>query len=120
MAVDADNFRARFPEFSGISDAVIDRWLAEAGRNHNVTQWGGKSDDGLAYQAAHLIVVFEGAPGSGFDGDYAGPIKREREGQVETELIGVADVFLKDDFGTTKYGRRYLALRATLFVTRCT
>lgn len=115
MAITVADIKTRFPEFAGLDDGVIAQYLAEAERNHNAGQWGGKSDDGLAYQTAHLLACFaageDSEPGSG-------PISSEREGEVAVSYA-VSDRVKDSAFGSTKYGRWYLELRKTIFVTRC-
>lgn len=116
MSVNASSFKAALPEFASVDDAIVERWLAEATRHHNITQWGLKSDDGLIYLTAHLLASF--AQG-GFDEPGAGPVTSEREGQVAVSYK-VSSVFTEDEFGSTKYGRRYASIRKTVFTTRCT
>lgn len=116
MTVNATNFKARFSEFACLDDDTVTRWLAEATRYINTTQWGGKADDGLAYLTAHLIVTFE-ADAIGEDEPGAGPVKSEREGSIAV-AYGISDTFLKDSMGGTKYGRRYREILKTIFVTR--
>ena len=120
MAVDATELKARFPEFACLDDSVITRWLTEAARGVNATQWGGKYDDGLSYLTAHLIVTFEAERlGTGEPG--AGPITSEKEGPISYSIspLVVAEKFRQDSLGGTKYGRRYRELLSTIFVTRC-
>lgn len=116
MAVTATDFKTRFPEFACLDDAVVDRWLAEATRYINATQWGTKGDDGIAYLGAHLIVTFEADAIAG-DEPGAGPIKSEREGSVAV-AYEISDNFMQDSMGGTKYGRRYREILKTIFVTR--
>lgn len=116
MTVDATNFKARFQELACLDDAVITRWLAEATRYINITQWGGKADDGLAYLTAHLIATFE-TEALKTDEPGAGPVTSEREGGVATSYA-IAESFTKDSMGGTKYGRRYREILGTVFVTR--
>jgi hypothetical protein len=120
VAIDAAEFKARFPEFTGLDDAVVTRWLDEAARYLNVTQWAGKYDDGQAYSTAHLISIFE-ADTLGTEEPAAGVITSEKEGQVSASVspLVVAEIFRKDSFGSTKYGRRYREILRTIFVTRC-
>ena len=115
MALTAAEFVARFPEFGTVDAAVISRWIDEAGRSHNSAQWGGKSDDGLAYLTAHLIVTF--GPDACGEGA-AGPVSSEREGQIAVGYA-VGQIFKNSEMGSTKYGRRYIQLRKTIFVTHC-
>lgn len=120
MAVTADSFKAKFPEFACLDDAVINRWLTEASSYVNATQWGAKADDGICYLTAHLLTVFESEDlGIGETG--AGPVTAEKEGQVSVSIspLVVAEAFRKDSMGATKYGRRYIDIRALCFACRC-
>lgn len=124
MSITAADIIDRFPEFSAVDPGEIDRYIAEAERNTNRAQWGGKADDSVAYLTAHLMSIFGatttsgdacGCPGL----DEPGPVTAEREGQVSA-AYRVPDLYAKNEYGTTKYGRRYLTLLQTIFVTRCT
>lgn len=120
MAVDADALKVRFQEFACLDDAVVTRWLDEAARSLNTTQWGGKYDDAHSYLTAHLIATFEASRlGTGEPG--AGPVTSEAEGKVSLSVspLVIAESFRKDSMGGTKYGRRYRELLRTIFVTRC-
>jgi hypothetical protein len=117
LTVDATNFKARFPELACLDDDVVTRWLTEAARYINTSQWSGKADDGHAYLTAHLIVTFE-ADKLDSDEPGAGPIKSEREGSVAV-AYEIAEAFKQSSLGGTKYGRRYLEIQKTIFVTRC-
>jgi len=117
VAVTVVTIKARFPEFASLGDDTIAMYLAEAERSHNAGQWGGKSDDGLSYLTAHLLAMF-GASGDGCDDPAPGPVTSEREGAVAASYA-VSDEAKQSEFGSTKYGRRYLELRRTIFVTRC-
>lgn len=118
MTVTVSTLKARFPEFESVDSATVEVYLAEASRSHNVTQWGAKSDDGLSYLTAHLMAMF--LPGYEY-GNAAGPVSSEREGQVQVSYA-ISDQLknASGDYGATKYGRRYLSLLNTIFVTRCT
>lgn len=120
MAVDAADIKTRFPEFATIDNATIDRWLAEAGRQHNTTQWGGKSDDGLAWLTAHFLAAFEGT-GNGITVELgAGPLTGATEDRVSASWspLLVPKIFGQNDLGTTKYGRRYLSMVKALQTCR--
>ena len=120
MAVVATEIKARFPEFACLDDDVVTRWLDEAARNINATQWDGKYDDGLSYLTAHLLVTFQ-ADALGLDEPGAGATTSEKEGQISYAVspLVVAPMFRKDSLGANKYGRRYLEIKSTIFVTRC-
>ena len=122
MTVTAGDIKTRFPDLASIPTATIDQYLAEAGRMHSTDCWGDKSDDGLAYLTAHFLVAFaQSGEGAGCDLG-PGPLTNDRVGQVSSSWspLTVPKIFAQDDLGTTKYGRRYLSLRNTLFCCRCT
>ena len=120
MTVTAADIKTRFPEFGSIDSTVVQRWLDEAERNHDACQWGGKSDDGLAWLTAHFLAAFGDQCQQSKLGP--GPLTSSREGQVAASWspLTVPGIFRKNDLGTTKYGRRYLSMVKTLFVCRCT
>jgi len=120
MTVTVSDIKNRFPEFGSISAVDITRWIDEGLRQHNVECWGEKSDDGLAYMVAHFLATF--GPGTcGANGAGPGVLTGSSEGQVSASWspMTIPKIFTKDDFGTTKYGRRYLTLRASIFCCRC-
>lgn len=121
MSVTASSIKTKFPEFASVPDATITVWIAEAERNHNAECWDGKSDDGLSYMVAHFLAAFPSTDTSS-QGLGAGPLTGDRQGQEAASWspLTVPKIFAKDDFGTTKYGRRYLSLRDSLFCCRCT
>ena len=57
MALTADGFRLRFPEFSRTPVALIDAKLAEAELEVSSTIWGTKADLGVGYLTAHLLSM---------------------------------------------------------------
>jgi hypothetical protein len=119
MSITAADIKDRFPEFASVDSTTITRWLEEAERNHCADQWAGKSDDGLSYLTAHLMSLFASQGCEGIEVKGPGPLVSSTEGSVSASW-SVPEMFNKDDLGTTKYGRRYLSLLNTLFVTRCT
>ena len=121
MTITAADIKTRFPEFGSVATARITRWLEEAERNQNACQWGAKSDDGLAWLTAHFLAAF---PDDCETGDRLGPgpLTANAQGKESASWspLTVPKIFAKDDLGTTKYGRRYLSMRATIFACRCT
>jgi hypothetical protein len=88
----AADLKARFPEFSAVSDTLIDLLLAEAGAQVGETWVERDRKPATLYLAAHLLTM-EGEPGrtvSGANGATAatGPMKRRKVGDVETEFAG--------------------------------
>lgn len=57
MAIDADGFRVRFPEFERTPGGLIDAKLAEAELEISRAVWGAKADLGVGYLAAHLLSM---------------------------------------------------------------
>lgn len=121
MAVTVASIKADFPEFAALDSATITYWLELAERNHNATCWAGKSDDGLSWLTAHFLAAFVGTEGCPPELG-PGPLTAQTEGSESASWspLTVPKVFAKDDLGTTKYGRRYLSMRATVFCCRCT
>lgn len=120
MTVTAADIKSLFPEFAATDTATIDRWLAEAGRNHNVECWGSKSDDGLAWLTAHFLKAF-GLP-CGPTAFGPGPLTGTAQGQTSASWspLTIPVAFRKNDLSTTAYGRRYLSMADTIFCCRCT
>lgn len=122
MTLTANDIKNRFPEFAGVDSATITGWIEESLRNHNVECWGAKSDDGLAYMVAHFLAAFPKTTGCpdpfGFG---AGVLTGSSEGAVSASWspMTIPKDYTKDDFGSTKYGRRYLSMRSSLFCCRC-
>jgi len=54
MSVTATEVKALFPELASMADATIEAWIAVAERHHNAEAWGGKSEDGITFLAAHF------------------------------------------------------------------
>ena len=57
MAVDTRSFLARFPEFEPASRSMVDEAIDEASRNVDPDVFGEKTDDGIRWQAAHLLAI---------------------------------------------------------------
>ena len=121
MTVTATDIRTRFAEFAALDSNTIDRWLAEAGRNHNAVCWGEKSDDGLAWLTAHFLKAFPPACGAP-TALGPGPLTGSAQGQTSASWspLTIPVSFRKNDLSTTAYGRRYLSMADTVFCGRCT
>lgn len=115
----AATFKARFPEFAAVSDALIEIVLAEAIDKVGPT-WGERDrQPAQLYLTAHLLTL-EGEPGrttAGAGGAQAstGAIKRFTVGDVTTEFVGVSGGAGGGDTGasyylSTTYGARYWKL----------
>lgn len=116
MSLTAADIKIRFPEFAAIDLAVIDRWLDEASRQHNTTQWAGKSDDALAWFVAHFLAAFV-LPSDGTTSQPGpGPLTGATEDRVSASWspLTIPKIFATNDLGSTIYGRRYLSMVAAL------
>jgi hypothetical protein len=122
----AVSFKARFPEFVPVADALINLILAEAIPMAGETWLERDRAPAQMYYAAHLLAI-QGyparavAPGSGSGSiDVVGPMKRRRVGDVETEYAGTSSTSSGSGSGSgngdsflesTAYGRQYLEIR---------
>jgi len=117
-------FKARFPEFTSVSDTLVGLVLGEAVERVGDTWLERDRARAQMYLAAHLLAM-EGEParsaaiangGTGGETLLNGAVKRRRVGDVETEFAGVSsgDVGssggLAASYTSTAYGRRYLEL----------
>lgn len=110
--------KARFQEFRQIADTELQPWIDEAERNVCREAWRSRGDDGVLYLAAHLYAVFGAAEGIGAGSFGFGPVESKRVDQVQASYA-IGDLFKNSDLGSTKYGRRYLALRRQIHALRC-
>lgn len=122
MTVTAADIKTRFPEFGSIDTALVTRWLDEAARQHNSTQWDSKSDDALAWLTAHFLAVYV----VGSDGVTSslgpGPLTGATEDRVSASWspLTIPKIFAQNDLGTTGYGRRYLSMASQTMTCRVT
>jgi len=86
LAVTAQEFRVRFPEFDGQKNSDIDAMIAQALRMVSSTPDGDLRDDAVGFGAAHLFTI--------------APFGEEARIDPATAKEGLA---------TTIYGRRFLA-----------
>lgn len=124
VAPTAADLKARYPEFDAVSDGLIDLILADAIADVD-SRWieADRARAQLAL-AAHMLTL-EGEPDrsltiadGGTVSPLAGPIKRDKVGDVETEYFGASDSSGSSSsggiygYGSTKYGQQFLKLRA--------
>ncbi len=57
MAVDRDNFCARFPEFEPATEPMIRTAIAEAVNNVDVDVFKTKTDEAVRWKTAHLLAI---------------------------------------------------------------
>ncbi len=119
MSITAAEFKIRFPEFVGETDARVNVFIADAVLVVNESQFGTKYDLGLYYLTAHyLYMANKSADGSTTVG---GPIaSRAVDGtSVSYQTVGTDNEW-KNYLLTTTYGQRYLAIIRTLPVNAFT
>ncbi|RIY00211.1 DUF4054 domain-containing protein [Aureimonas flava] len=122
-----DQFIARYPVFQPASEALVRSVLAEAAQTVGApgeTRWLERDyAPAIRLLTAHNLIVegvLSGGSGSA-DGTYAGPITKERVGDVEVTYGGSSSS--SDDgvsnsanpLASTSYGRQYLALMRANF-----
>lgn len=112
----SSDFKARFPEFCKVSNALVSMILGEAAGQVGETWLERDRKPATLYLAAHLLAM-EGEPGrsaGGTGGGITGPMKRRKVGDVETEFAGFGrtDANGRTDAGyeLTAYGRQFLRL----------
>lgn len=112
-------FKARYPEFTAVSDALVQLVLNDAIGDVGDTWLEKDRARAQMLLAAHILTV-EGEPGrteNGSSGATAGSglIKRDKVGDVETEFAapsssGDGSSSLLAAYAQTFYGRQYLEL----------
>lgn len=103
-------FKQRHPTFAAVADGTVEAMISEAARSVS-TAWS-ESDyaDAIMYLAAHMIAE-ETTAGGTSAASKAGAIKRVKADSVEIEYSGQASAGALDAaYGSTVYGRRFLAL----------
>jgi hypothetical protein len=115
VTVTAQDIKDTFSEFSGTSDQLIERFLTQAERRVNVTQWGEKSDDATLWLTAHLLKIESQLRSGG--GAAGGPISQRKVGDLSVSYkipTNVSDSFL----ASTTYGQYYLDLKTGIWPER--
>lgn len=108
------DLKARFPEFTAVSDALVNLILNGEAIPRVGEDWYERDrKTATLYLAAHLLAA-EGEPdrSTGGASSSTGPIKRERAGDTEIEYAvttSSADV-TAGDYASSTYGRRFLEL----------
>jgi len=113
----ASDLKQRFPEFTAVSDTLVNLILAEASAQVGETWLERDRKPATLYLAAHMLAS-EGrdAAAAGVVGGDAvtGPLKRRKVGDVEAEFAGVSsssgDGSSASEYASTAYGLRYLEL----------
>lgn len=108
MTVSATSMKLVFPEFGDMDNAQVQFAVDEAARGVDTNWFDKDRDRGQMYLAAHYLVVARQRAASAT----GQKIKSERIGELSVTYADddkqpVAD---PDDYTTTVYGSRYLAL----------
>lgn len=108
-------FKARYPEFTPVSDALVQLVLNDAIDAVGDTWFERDRARAQMLLAAHMLTV-EGEPGRSTTGQGAGatgPVKRRKVGDVETEFAGTggsAGDGSASGYAATFYGQEFLSL----------
>jgi len=115
-----DQFKERFPIFSDSDDGIIDTLIVEASHGVDASWKEYDYQPAIMYLAAHLLATDNSDEGDQVEigaAGGAGAIASESFGSglsVSYATGGAANaegsLSSDDEFGTTEYGRRYLAL----------
>lgn len=115
-AISVEMFRARYPEFAPVSDALISLVLSESLDSIGDTWLQKDRTKAQMLLAAHKLAT-EGEParssGNGGGGSTSGAVKRMKVGDVEVEYAGFGSGSgsgAASGFASSVYGQRYLAL----------
>lgn len=113
-ALSVEMFKARFPEFAPVPDALISLVLAEYSDGIGNIWLQRDRVQAQMLLAAHKLAM-EGEPqrskgGNGGGGTISGAVKRMKVGDVEVEYAGVSGSAGSGGLGASVYGQRYLAL----------
>lgn len=112
MAVTVSDIKTDFPEFAGLANGIITRFLAKAALRVSAAEWGLKFDDGIEFLTAHLLQRRLEGTGSG-----SGPVTSEKVGDISVGYAA-SKIATDSEFGSTVYGRMYLQLCSEIFAVR--
>lgn len=125
----ASVLKARYPEFTVVSDVLAGLVLTDAASMVDETWREGDRTPAMLAYAAHMLAM-EGEParsatiaagGSASGGGSTGAVKRIKVGDVETEFAGAAGSGSSDAVGSaawlsaSAYGQQFLILRRRNF-----
>jgi hypothetical protein len=93
-------FKAQFPEYAGLTDAVVNAAISEAARRVDDSWTSGDFPLAIVYLAAHFLASYADAVGGG-------AIQSESFGPIS---VSYANTSSTDGLAGTSYGLRYLDL----------
>ena len=99
-----EEFLKIVPEFSEEDTEVIQFWLDTTCSMINIECWGNKASSAHILLTAHFMAVEDNQEG--------GPTKRKKIDKLEIE--NAVKENSDEEFGSTKWGRLYLAMRRTV------
>lgn len=115
MAVTANDIRDCFGEFASLSDSVINKWLEQAERRVNRTQWGEKADDATLWLTAHLLSITQSLA-CGVEPS-PGAVASRKVGDL-AESYKLPDRMSQTFLASTTYGQYYQTLKTGIWPTR--
>jgi hypothetical protein len=110
------DFTSRFPVFADSDSALIDRLLAEASASVDESWVEGDYQPAILYLTAHLLATDNSGEGDAVNigGAGGGVLTSESFGGMSasyaTPSFAEGSLSSNDQYGTTEYGRRFLAL----------
>lgn len=105
----AAEFKARYPAFTDVDDALIDAVIAEAARNVDESWCEADYQPAIMALTAHMLIE-EGALGRNVEA--AGPITSSKLGDAQDSYGGLSTSQASGEYSSTSYGRKYMQLRA--------
>lgn len=109
----AAEFKARYPKFAGVADALVDAVIAESVL-HCGADWLADDFRAAALSLSAHVLLEEGALSSAPPSAAAGGVVRQKAGDVEIQFDVTAARIKGDDgatYGGSPYGRAFLAIR---------
>lgn len=105
MAVTAADIKAFAPEFVSVSDSIINTWLAWAPGYVAPRRFPHCEDQAVTLWTCHVLTrTASGAGGT------AGPVLRDRVGDVERENADLKGFLAEDSWNFSGYGQQLVAL----------
>ena len=117
MSLSVSDFNCIFPEFKGLKDPFVDRYLILAKKVLDEEAWGDLYDDVVGLVAAHNIALANEASKAGTKGGIAG----SHGPLISASAAGMASSFApfqtdnkslhQPYYSKTTYGQQFLALQ---------
>lgn len=124
-----EKFRTYYPEFAGVSDAIVSEIISDVSLEFIPAKWGPYFPRGVIALTAHLLAIRARSAAAGLlggDGTGAaavGSVNSVKTGDLSiayggsASVAGKAEASLSDAvLAQTPYGQEYLRLRGRLFI----